>query len=124
MKVEIRNGRIVAPNVPKVVDGEYELEKVDNSQTGKQRRYYWKCLIRPISEHTGYTEKETHGRMAYMFILNDIGKTPYVESTEDLSPKRREIYHEDIRRFASTDLSLYLELPNEYDYRKIIKEPK
>ena len=120
MQVEISEGRIILPYKHAQLTGKFTLEELDNTQSGKQRRYYWKCLIKPISDYTGYTKKEAHGRMAYKFLLNNEGKTPFVPSTEDLTPKRREEYHEDIRRFASTDLSMYLELPNEYDYKKIL----
>lgn len=120
--VTIHEGRIISPFKHTQISGKYDLKKPDNSQTGQQRRYYWKCLIKPIAEYTGYTNDETHGRMGYMHLLDKSGKTPFVPSTESLTPKRREVYHEDIRRFSSTDLELYLELPNEYDYRKILEE--
>ena len=114
MKIEIKNGQIIWPQKQTDVSGLYDLSVWDNSQTGRQRRYYWKCLIKAIADYTGYTKDEAHEKMAYMFLLVDDGKGKRVRSTEKLTAKEREVYHEDIRRFCSVKLDLYLPLPNEF----------
>lgn len=120
MRVELSEGRIIVPFKKTTLSGVFDLKPFDNSQNGKQRRYYWKCLIHAIADYTGYTEQETHGRMGFMFLLDKTGKTPYVRSSESITAKEREVYHEDIRRFSSVELGLYLPLPNEYE--QIIKQ--
>jgi len=113
-KVKIEKGHILWPFEQTQVCGIFDLKLWDNSQNGKQRRYYWKCLIKEIADYTGYSDQEVHEKMAYRFLLVDDGKSKRVRSTEKLTAKEREVYHEDIRRFASVELELYLCLPNEF----------
>ena len=113
-KVEINTGRIIKPYSKTDITGVFDLKPWDNSQNGKQRRYYWKCLINVIADYTGYPPQEVHEKMAFRFLLIDDGKSKRIRSTEKLTAKEREVYHEDIRRFASVELELYLMLPNEF----------
>ena len=83
----------------------YFREKVDAVKT--------QVLVKQIADYTGYTSEETHAKLAYKFLLVRDEKTPYVRSTTTLNTTEMEKYNEDVRRWASSFLSLYLPLPNE-----------
>ena len=113
MKIQVTDSRIIAPHLD-IQDGVYELKKWSNKTSDKQRRYYWGCLIKAISDYSGYTEQETHEKMKEIHLRVTDKGSPYNRSTQDLNTKEREEYHEDVRRWGSTVLGLYLPLPREY----------
>ena len=72
----------------------------------KQNRYYWKCLVKPICEYTGYHQFELHELLKERFIL---------KTSKELTKKEFQIYCEEIRAWAAVDLGLHLQAPNEYE---------
>ena len=96
-------------------DGVYNLHPVRKSRSNAQNSYYWAILVKYISDETGYSEDETHAKLAYKFLLVQDSKTPYVRSTTTLSTIEFEEYNEKIRQWASSFLSLSLPLPNEVE---------
>ena len=109
MKVTFKNGK----STPPVPNGVYSVSAYKEKRSNPQNAYYWKVLVKQIADYTGYTSEETHAKLAYKFLLVRDEKTPYVRSTTTLNTTEMEKYNEDVRRWASSFLSLYLPLPNE-----------
>jgi len=92
-----------------------------------QNSYYWKCIVQGLAEELGYFPDEMHDVLPILFIaiwlseyemisINDnqiaINK---IGSTTALNTKAFEVYTEQIRVWAMTDLGIRLMLPNEYE---------
>lgn len=91
-----------------------------------QRKYYWKVIVGMIVEHTGqYPEKpqgfdrkhkeeelkkskEVHEILKYMFLKD----YDYI-STEELTIREREEYHQKCREWALKEHKILIPLPNE-----------
>ena len=71
----------------------------------RQNRYYWKCIVKPLCDFTGYHKWELHEQLKEMFILS---------TTKELDKKDFNQYCEEIRAWASVDLGVHLQAPNEY----------
>ena len=111
MVIRLKNGQLESK--VRLKDGLYTLTPVRKTRSTSQNSYYWGVLVKHISEETGYSEDETHAKLAYKFLLIKDSKTPYVKSTTKLSTTEFEEYNEKIRQWASSFLSLSLPLPNE-----------
>lgn len=85
------------------------------TRSEKQNRYMWGVVYEYISQETGYVPEEVHQLMAKKFLTYFKKMETFVKSTTKLSTKEMEEYLENIRRFASMELSLYIPLPNESD---------
>ena len=72
----------------------------------RQNKYYWKCIVKPLSDFTGYHKFELHEQLKEMFILS---------TTKELDKKDFNQYCEEIRAWAATDLGVHLPAPNEYE---------
>jgi hypothetical protein len=88
--------------------------------TARQRRYYFGVIIKILCEFTGYSALEMHEILKAMFLSDEkeIGGVVvrYSRSTEELSTIEKEEYHTNIREWASTDLGIYIPLPNEVSF--------
>jgi len=83
------------------------------TRSQQQNAYMWGVVYDIISKDTGYTDKEVHALMGKEFLSYDhLGET-FIRSTTDLNTKGMEEYLEKVRRFASSELSIYIPLPNE-----------
>ena len=71
----------------------------------RQNRYYWKCIVKPLCDFTGYHKFEMHEILKSMFILT---------TTKELDKKEFQQYCEEIRAWASVDLGVHLQAPNEF----------
>ncbi len=99
-------------NVYVVVDEEKQ------TRSNNQNRYYWSCIIQPISDYTGYTPDEVHEILLDKFADK---KEVKIKDETHLIPMRShkmktdsfEKYVEQIRVWASTELGLRIALPNE-----------
>ena len=87
-----------------------------------QNNYYWKCIVQTLSDELGYFPNEMHDILRAKFLqewemleINDkkVGINK-IGSTATLNTKAFEIYAEQIRIWAMTELSIRLMLPNEY----------
>ena len=93
----------------------------ENSQrsprSNNQNRYYWGVIIPILSKETGYTKDEVHELLKAMFISEMVsfgGKDIRLpRSTKDLTTVECEEYFNDIRVFASLELSCVIPLPHE-----------
>jgi len=112
--VTIHEGRIIAPYGKTKISGKFELAPMKKKRSNPQNSYYHGCLVDMISKETGYSHDETHAKLAFKFLLVKTGNQPYVRSTTTLSTAEMEEYNENVRKWASEFLNLYLPLPGEW----------
>jgi len=90
---------------------EYKKQRSDN-----QNRYYWGVVIKILSDELGYTPEETHEALKIKFLRIKGEKLDTVKSTTKLSTKEAEDFYEEIRRWASVELSIDIPEPNEVNF--------
>ena len=87
-----------------------------------QNNYYWACIVQPLANELGYFPDELHDTLKVKFAsewqsieINDktIG-LQVIKSTATIDTKAFEIYADQIRIWALTELGIRLMLPNEY----------
>ena len=100
-----------------------DVKKQRNTRSNMQNNYYWKCIVQTLSEELGYFPNEIHDILRAKFLnewemleINDkkIGINK-IGSTAILDTKAFEIYADQIRIWALTELGIRLMLPNEYE---------
>jgi hypothetical protein len=105
-------------------DGEYFLTIKSATEkeirSNNQNKYYWGCVLKLLSEETGYSVEDMHELMKSKFLSKWLvvrGLTyKIVCSTTDLKTNKMEEYLRQIREFASIDLGCYIPNPNEVVY--------
>ena len=111
-------------NYLKELESDYivDVKKKRNTRSNVQNNYYWACIVQPLSEELGYFPNEIHDILRAKFInewemieINDnkIGLNK-IKSTTALNTKEFEVYAEQIRIWALSELNIRLMLPNEY----------
>ena len=104
-----------------------DVKKKRNTRSNLQNNYYWACIVQPLSEELGYFPNELHDILRAKFFNevyntnkqrqkksnNKIGLNK-IQSTTALNTKEFEVYAEQIRIWALTELNIRLMLPNEY----------
>ena len=104
-------------------DNIFDVKKQRNNRSNMQNNYYWKCIVQTLSEELGYFPNEVHDILRAKFLnewemleINDkkIGINK-IGSTAILNTKAFEIYADQIRIWALTELGIRLMLPNEYE---------
>ena len=100
-----------------------EVKKQRNNRSNMQNSYYWKCIVQGLSEELGYFPDEMHDILKVKFasewqsvMVND--KTvgiQMVNSTARMNTGEFELYAEQIRIWALTELGIRLMMPNEYE---------
>ena len=82
--------------------------------------YYWAVVVKLLSEETGYDKDEMHEVLKSMFLRTRYQiKGVWVDSTKSttkLTHKEMSEFIEDVKRFASTTLGVYIPDPNEVEY--------
>lgn len=100
-----------------------EVKKKRNTRSTNQNSYYWKCIVQELANSLGYFPDEMHSILRTKFLsewemieVNDkkIGLNK-IGSTTDLNTKAFEVYAEQIRIWALTELGIRLLVPNEYE---------
>jgi len=100
-----------------------EVKKQRNNRSNMQNNYYWKCIVQTLAEECGYYPNEMHDILKVKFasewqsvIVNDktIG-LQVINSSATMDTKAFEIYADQIRIWALTELGIRLMLPNEYE---------
>jgi len=109
----------------KELDNDYivSVKKQRNTRSNMQNSYYWKCIVQGLAEELGYFPDEMHDILKVKFSsewnsieLNDrTVAIQTVKSTARMDSKAFEIYADQIRMWAMTDLGIRLMLPNEYE---------
>ena len=82
--------------------------------------YYWSVVVKLLSEHTGYDKDDMHEILKSMFLrtrykLNGVW-TDGTKSTTKLSSKEMIEFIDNVKRFASTELSVYIPDPNDVEH--------
>ena len=112
-------------NYLKELENDYivDVKKQRNNRSNMQNNYYWKCIVQTLSEELGYFPNEIHDILRAKFLnewemleINDkkIGINK-IGSTATLDTKAFEIYADQIRIWAMTELGIRLMMPNEYE---------
>ena len=91
------------------------------NRSNPQNKYYWGVIVQTLSDELGYTRNEIHDLIKYRFLSTpDIvkGRTGQVmlqrtKSTTELDTKSFESLMSEIREWASIELGIYLQEPNE-----------
>tara|TARA_R110001599_G_scaffold1982_9_gene10540 strand:+ start:5103 stop:5486 length:384 start_codon:yes stop_codon:yes gene_type:complete len=99
------------------------VKKQRNNRSNMQNNYYWACIVQPLGQELGYFPDEMHDTLKVKFAsewqsieINEkqIGLQK-VNSTAKMNSKDFEVYAEQIRIWALTELGIRLMLPNEYE---------
>ena len=112
-------------NYLKELDNNYivSVKKQRNNRSNMQNNYYWACIVQPLGSELGYFPDEMHDTLKVKFAsewqsieINEkqIGLQT-VNSTARMNTKDFEIYADQIRIWALTELGIRLMLPNEYE---------
>ena len=100
-----------------------KVKKQRNNRSNMQNNYYWACIVQPLAEDLGYFPDEMHDTLKIKFSsewqsieINErqIGLQT-VNSTARMNTKEFEVYADQIRIWALTELGIRLMMPNEYD---------
>ena len=100
-----------------------DVKKQRNNRSNMQNSYYWKCIVQGLAEELGYFPDEMHDILKVKFasewqsvIVKDktIG-LQVINSSATMDTKAFEIYADQIRIWALTELGIRLMLPNEYN---------
>ena len=105
-----------------------DVKKQKNNRSKMQNNYYWACIVQPLASELGYFPDEMHDILKMKFTAEwethtiiDDGvdyKTEgffAMKSTARMDSKAFEIYADQIRMWAITELGIRLMLPNEYE---------
>jgi len=94
-----------------------KISRFKKSRSNNQNKYMWGAVYDIISDHTGYTTEEVHDAMKLLFLrVHRDGLPDTVKSTSNLNTAEMEDYLENIRRWASVEMGLYIPLPREVEY--------
>jgi len=100
-----------------------EVKKKRDTRSNRQNSYYWKCIVQELANSLGYFPDEIHDILRSKFLsewemieinekkigINKIG------SSRSLNTKAFEVYADQIRIWALTELGIRLMTPNEYE---------
>ena len=100
-----------------------DVKKQRNNRSIMQNNYYWKCIVQTLSEELGYYPNEIHDILKVKFasewqsieVNNNKVGLQVINSTATMDTKAFEIYAEQIRIWALSELNIRLMLPNEYE---------
>ena len=100
-----------------------KVKKQRNNRSNMQNNYYWACIVQPLGESLGYFPDEMHDTLKVKFATEwqsiDINERQIglqtVNSTARMNTKEFEVYADQIRIWALTELGIRLMLPNEYN---------
>ena len=99
------------------------VKKKRDKRSNMQNNYYWACIVQPLGQELGYFPDEMHDCLKLKFAsewqsieINDkqIGLQT-VNSTARMNTKDFEVYADQIRIWALSELGIRLMLPNEYE---------
>jgi len=99
------------------------VKKQRNNRSNMQNNYYWACIVQPLASELGYFPDEMHDCLKVKFAsewqsidINDrqVG-LQVVNSSARMNTKDFEVYADQIRIWALSELGIRLMLPNEYE---------
>ena len=100
-----------------------EVKKQRNNRSNMQISYYWKCIVQGLAEELGYFPDEMHDILKVKFasewqsieIHDKTVGLQVVKSSARMNTKEFEVYADQIRIWALTELGIRLMMPNEYE---------
>jgi len=100
-----------------------DVKKQRNNRSMMQNNYYWKCIVQMLADELGYFPNEMHDILKVKFasewqsieVNNNKVGLQVINSTATMDTKEFEIYAEQIRIWALSELNIRLMLPNEYE---------
>jgi hypothetical protein len=100
-----------------------DVKKQRNNRSIMQNNYYWKCIVQMLADELGYYPNEMHDILKVKFasewqsieVNNNKVGLQVINSTATMDTKEFEIYAEQIRIWALSELNIRLMLPNEYN---------
>jgi hypothetical protein len=112
-------------NYLKELENDYivDVKKQRNNRSNMQNNYYWACIVQPLASELGYFPDEMHDCLKVKFAsewqsveINDkqIG-LQVINSSARMNTGEFELYAEQIRIWALSELGIRLMLPNEYE---------
>lgn len=99
-----------------------DLSKKTNPRSLQQNRYYWGVIIDILSEETGQPKEDIHDFLRGLFLKKNVAIADKYGEIEDISTTRSTTklntqefmkYNEDIRRWSSMSLGIYIPDVNE-----------
>ncbi len=99
-----------------------EVKKQRNNRSNMQNNYYWACIVQPLASELGYFPDEMHDCLKVKFAsewqsieINDkqVG-LQVINSSARMNTGEFELYADQIRIWALTELGIRLMLPNEF----------
>lgn len=96
-----------------------EIKKFRKRRSNRANNYYWGVIVKILSEETGFFGDEIHELLKRKFLAyekpNQItGEIElFARSTTSLDSLEAEVFYEQIRVWAISELSVYIPLPNE-----------
>ena len=100
-----------------------DVKKKRNNRSNMQNNYYWACIVQPLASELGYFPDEMHDCLKVKFAsewqsieINErqVG-LQVVNSSARMNTKDFEVYADQIRIWALSELGIRLMLPNEYE---------
>ena len=100
-----------------------DVKKQRNNRSTMQNNYYWACIVQPLASELGYFPDEMHDCLKIKFSSEwqsiEINERQVgfqvVNSSARMNTKEFEVYADQIRIWALTELGIRLMLPNEYE---------
>ena len=100
-----------------------DVKKQKENRSIMQNNYYWKCIVQMLADELGYYPNEMHDILKVKFaselqsieVNNNKVGLQVINSTATMDTKEFEIYAEQIRIWALSELNIRLMLPNEYE---------
>ena len=94
------------------------LRQQGKPRSSQENRYYWSVIVGMIAEDTGNEPERVHEALKEMFLGREFVRMgtkemPVPKSTKELSTYDFEIYAEQCRAFAASELGLRIPLPHE-----------
>jgi len=128
--IEINKGRIISPFSETQINGKYELSPLSKKRTNRQNNWIHGFLFPPAAlEMTKKLKVKVSAKMAkvilksrcgvdYMEVIDEWIVTP----TSEMSTVRMIKFIEDSLKYMATKYNVYLEGPNEEQWRQIKEE--
>ena len=109
-------------NYLKELENDYivSVKKQRNNRSNMQNNYYWACIVQPLASELGYFPDEMHDCLKVKFAsewqsidINDrqVG-LQVINSSARMNTGEFELYAEQIRIWALSELGIRLMLPN------------
>jgi hypothetical protein len=93
---------------------EVSVEKIKKKRSNEQNRWYWGCILKLISEHTGDDPEDLHEALkAHLSPKHIVGNVVVASGTRYLDTVDFGQYCEKVRRWAAEELNINIPDPNE-----------